>query len=290
MQLKYSLKKEWAHFARTFRFAGVIIAALAVAIFYPLLFKFTGVILGEMTKMGGLSVAADPTGSGLLGGMSFSDMTDMYFDAGIMFSVTMSSMFSMTVLIIMLIIGSAAGGEQKKRAMIIPLCSGLSNKDYVLAKFIIYPTTAFVTVFLAGLLCGVLCNALFPNNKFGFGLLLLGCLLAGIYVFFIVSIYLSLGICTSKPIVMAAIVFVGSTLIDTILKGLNIVDYNPFTLSMLVSGGLFYTPDFPVANYAASIAVGIAISLLVSALMCLLAIAVLNAKKIDNTEEKKPEF
>ena len=130
----------------------------------------------------------------------------------------------------------------------------------------------------------------FPNNRFGFGLLLLGCLMSGIYVFFIVSIYLSLGICTSKPIVMAAIVFVASTLIDTILKGLNIVDYNPFTLSMLVSGGLFYTPDFPVANYAASIAVGIAISLLVSALMCLLAIAVLNAKKIDNTEEKKPEF
>ena len=290
MQLKYSLKKEWAHFARTFRFAGVIIAAFAVAIFYPLLFKFTGVILGEMTKMGGLSVAADPTGSGLLGGMSFSDMTDMYFDAGIMFSVTMSSMFSMTVLIIMLIIGSAAGGEQKKRAMIIPLCSGLSNKDYVLAKFIIYPTTAFVTVFLAGLLCGVLCNALFPNNKFGFDILLLGCLMSGIYVLFIVSIYLSLGICTSKPIVMAAIVFIGTTIIDTVLQNLGIVNYNPFTLSMLVSGGLFYSPDFPVADYTASIAVGIAISLLVSALMCLLAIAVLNAKKIDNTEEKKPEF
>ena len=290
MQLKYSLKKEWAHFARTFRFAGVLIAAFAVAIFYPLLFKFTGTVLTEMSKMGGLSVAADATGSGLLGGMSFGDMTNMYFDAGLMFSVTMTSMFSMTTLIIMLIIGSAAGGEQKKRAMIIPLCSGLNNKQYVLAKFIIYPTTAFITIFLAGLLCGALCNALFPNNRFGFGLLLLGCLMSGIYVFFIVSIYLSLGICTSKPIVMAAIVFVATTLIDTILKGLDIVNFNPFTLSMLVSGGLFVSPDFPLTDYAASIAVGIAISLLVSALMCLLAIAVLNAKKIDNTEEKKPEF
>ena len=289
MQLKYSLKKEWAHFTRTFRFAGVIIAAFAVALFYPLLFKFTGVILTEMSKMGGLSVSVDPSSSGLLGGMSLGDMADMYFDAGMMFAVTMSSMFSMTTLIIMLIIGSAAGGEQKKRAMIIPLCSGLNNKHYVLAKFIIYPTTAFVTVFLAGLFCGVLCNALFPNNKFGIDLLL-GCFMAGIYVLFIISIYLSLGICTSKPIVMAAIVFVGTTLIETILKGLNVVDYNPFTLSMLVSGGLFMTPDFPLADYAASIAVGIAISLVVSALMCLLAIAVLNAKKIDNTEEKKPEF
>ena len=290
MQLKYSLKKEWAHFTRTFRFAGVIIAAFAVALFYPLLFKFTGVILTEMSKMGGLSVSVDPSSSGLLGGMSLGDMADMYFNAGMMFAVTMSSMFSMTTLIIMLIIGSAAGGEQKKRAMIIPLCSGLNNKQYVLAKFIIYPTTAFITIFLAGLLCGALCNALFPNNRFGFGLLLLGCLMSGIYVFFIVSIYLSLGICTSKPIVMAAIVFVATTLIDTILKGLDIVNFNPFTLSMLVSGGLFASPDFPLTDYAASIAVGIAISLLVSALMCLLAIAVLNAKKIDNTEEKKPEF
>ena len=57
-----------------------------------------------------------------------------------------------------------------------------------------------------------------------------------------------------------------------------------------IAGGLFASPDFPLADYTASIAVGIAISLLVSALMCLLAIAVLNAKKIDNTEEKKPEF
>lgn len=289
MQLRYSLKKEWSHFTRTFRFAGVIIAAFAVVIFYPLMFKFAGVILNEMTKMNGLSISPDASG-GLLGGMSLGDVTDMYFDAGLMFSVTMSSVFSMTTLIIMLIIGSAAGGEQKKRAMIIPLCSGLNSKDYVLAKFIIYPVTAFAVTFLASLLCGALCNALFPNNHFGFDVLLLGCLMAGIYVLFIVSIYLSLGVCTSKPIVMAAIVFVGSTLIDTILKGLSVVDYNPFTLSMLVSGGLFYTPDFPVADYAASIAVGIAISLLVSALMCLLAIAVLNAKKIDNTEEKKPEF
>lgn len=289
MQLKYSLKKEWSHFTRTFRFTGVIIAAFAVVIFYPLMYKFAGVILSEMTKMGG-SVSFDTAENGLLGGLSLGDMTAMYFDAGIMYSVTMTSVFSMTTLIIMLIIGSAAGGEQKKRAMIIPLCSGLNNKDYVLAKFIIYPTTAFITVFLAGLLCGALCNALFPNNRFGFGLLLLGCFMSGIYVLFIVSIYLSLGICTSKPIVMAAIVFVASTLVDTILKGLNVVDFNPFTLSMLVSGGLFSSPDFPLANYAASIAVGIAISLLVSVLMCLLAIAVLNAKKIDNTEEKKPEF
>lgn len=289
MQLKYSLKKEWSHFTRTFRFAGVIIAAFAVVIFYPLMFKFAGVILNEMTKMSG-SVSLDAAENGLLGGMSLGDVTDMYFDAGIMFSVTMTSVFSMTTLIIMLIIGSAAGGEQKKRAMIIPLCSGLNNKQYVLAKFIIYPVTAFVVTFLASLLCGVMCNALFPNNKFGFDILLLGCLMSGIYVLFIVSIYLSLGICTSKPIVMAAIVFIGTTIIDTVLQNLGIVNYNPFTLSMLVSGGLFYSPDFPVADYTASIAVGIAISLLVSALMCLLAIAVLNAKKIDNTEEKKPEF
>ncbi|MGN0670589.1 MAG: hypothetical protein ACI4JZ_08565, partial [Oscillospiraceae bacterium] len=66
MQLKYSLKKEWAHFSRTFRFAGVIIAAFAVAIFYPLLFKFTGTVLTEMSKMGGLSVSVDPSAGGLL--------------------------------------------------------------------------------------------------------------------------------------------------------------------------------------------------------------------------------
>lgn len=291
MQLKYSLKKEWAQFSRTFRLWGIIIAALATALLYILMFKFTGALFESMEQMGEMSLSA-ASGGNLFGdlGINMNDMIAMYLDAGMMYSVVMSSICSIALLVIVLVLGSAAGGEQKKRAMIVPLCSGLDNKSYVLAKFIVYPISVFVIIFLTALLSGVLCNALFPNNKVGFDLVLLGSLLAGIYMTFVVSVFLSLGLCTSKPGVMAAIVYIGTTILQTVFLRFQLYDYNPFTLLNLISGEMFADPDFSLADKAASIAVGVVISLLVSVLMCLLAIAVLNAKKINNQEEKKPEF
>lgn len=291
MQLKYSLKKEWAQFSRTFRLWGIIIAALATALLYILMFKFTGAIFESMEQMGEMSMSA-ASGGNLFGdlGINMDDMIAMYLDAGMMYSVVMSSICSIALLVIVLVLGSAAGGEQKKRAMIVPLCSGLDNKSYVLAKFIVYPISVFVIIFLTALLSGVLCNALFPNNKVGFDLVLLGSVLAGIYMTFAVSIFLSLGLCTSKPGIMAAIVYIGTTILQTVFIRFQLYDYNPFTLLNLISGEMFANPEFSLADNAASIAVGVVISLLISVLMCLLAIAVLNAKKINNQEEKKPEF
>ena len=291
MQLKYSLKKEWAQFSRTFRLWGIIIAALATALLYILMFKFTGAVFESMEQMGEMSMSA-ASGGNLFGdlGINMEDMIAMYLDAGMMYSVVMSSICSIALLVIVLVLGSAAGGEQKKRAMIVPLCSGLNNKSYVLAKFIVYPISVFVIIFLTALLSGALCNALFPNNKVGFDLVLLGSVLAGIYMMFAVSIFLSLGLCTSKPGIMAAIVYIGTTILQTVFIRFQLNDYNPFTLLNLISGEMFANPDFSLADNAASIAVGVVISLLISVLMCLLAIAVLNAKKINNQEEKKPEF
>lgn len=291
MQLKYSLKKEWAQFSRTFRLWGIIIAALATALLYILMFKFTGAVFESMEQMGEMSMSA-ASGGNLFGdlGIDMDDMIAMYLDAGMMYSVVMSSICSIALLVIVLVLGSAAGGEQKKRAMIVPLCSGLDNKSYVLAKFIVYPISVFVIIFLTALLSGVLCNALFPNNKVDFELVLLGSAMAGIYMMFAVSIFLSLGLCTSKPGIMAAIVYIGTTILQTVFIRFQLYDYNPFTLLNLISGEMFANPEFSLADNAASIAVGVVISLLISVLMCLLAIAVLNAKKINNQEEKKPEF
>lgn len=292
MQLKYSLKKEWSHFLRTFRFLGVIIAVFATALVYLLLFKFTGTVFESMGQGSEMALSvANSAPNDYLGGLNELDnMWGMFLDAGMMYSTVMSSVLSISLLVIMLVLGSPAGGEQKKRAMIIPTCSGLDNKSYVLAKFIIYPVTSFVTVFLCEVLCGALCNAFFPNNKLDTGLLLLGSVLAGLFMLFEISVFLSLGICTSKPGIMTAVVYFGTSLLQTLMESLGITDFNPFTLYSLVAGEMFADPDFSLSDNAASIAVGSGLSLLISVLMCLLAIAVLNAKKIDNTEEKKPEF
>lgn len=293
MKLRFCLKKEWAHFSRTFRFAGVIIAAFAVVIVYPMLFKFTGVLMKELSEQV-LSISMGSSGQDFFGGMTFGDMAEMYFDAGLMYSTTMASVFSITLLVFMLILCSAAGGEQKKRAMIIPLCSGLSTKHYVLAKFILYPLVCFADVFLSSMLCGALCNALFPNNTINAGLLVLSSALAGVYIVFAVCVFISLGICTSKPGVMAAVVFVVITITQTVLQmveqNFGSIKYNPFSLVNLVSGEMLASPDFSLADNTLNIALSVIISLAVSVIMSLLAIAVLNAKKINNREEKKPEF
>ena len=293
MKLRFCLKKEWAHFSRTFRLWGVIIAAFAVVIAYPLMFKFTGIVMKEIAKQSSLSISIGEVDPGFLGGMNFGDMTAMFSDASLMYTVAMSSLISVVMLVFMLVLCSAAGGEQKKRAMIIPLCSGLSTKHYVLAKFILYPIVCFIDVFLSSMLCGVLCNALFPNNPIDFGMLLLSSALAGIFIVFAVCVHMSLGLCTSRPGVMAAVVYIGITIAQTVIQMISNnygqVMYNPFALANLVSGGLV-SPEFPLADNTLNIALSVIISLAVSVIMLFLAIAVLNAKKINNRAEKKTEF
>lgn len=290
MQLKYCFKKESAFLTRTGRLIGIIAALLFFAITNPLLFKFTGTVLEQVQDIPQTSFAAvtqTPSGGGM--GIDYSEITSLYSDSGMMFGVTMASVCSSSLLIIMILLMPAAGGEQKKRTMIVPQCSGLKISNYLTAKFVIYPLTVFALTFLSGMLSGLLCNALFPNNTIDGGIMLLAALLAGIYMIFVTCVYISLGTCTSHPGIMSAAVYVGTVLLQSLLEGMGLSQFNPFTLLTLVSGGMF-TEDFDLSENVANIAVSVGISLLISVLMYFLALGVLNAKKINNQEEIKPEF
>ena len=300
MQLKYSFKKEWSLFSRTGRLIGVIIALLFFALSNPLLFKFTGTVLQEMqdlpnnyqTTFASITAqnpnSANSTDNSALG-IDYGDMVDMYSNSGIMYGVTMANVCSNSLLVIMLLLMTTAGGEQKKRSMIVPLCSGLKDKNYLLSKFLIYPPVVCVATAVSSLIAGVLCNAMFPVNQIDPGILLLASVLAGVYMLFVTSIYLSLGICTSRPGVMTAAVYIGTMLIQSLLEGMGLPQFHPFTLLTLVGGGMF-TDDFVLSDNIANIAVSVGLSLLISVLMYFLALGVLGAKRIDNKEEVKPEF
>lgn len=285
-QIKYSFKKEWLHFFRTFRFGGVIIAIFSFAISDPLMYRMMlgmmnmlGEVMSETTLSADISAAQD----------AMSMVTGMFADAGMVFAMTMADICAMAVLIVTLILMSPAGGEQKKRATVIPLSSGLTNTCYLIPKFVMYPATVFAMTFLAALVSGGLCNALFDENHIGFGMLLLASLLAAIYCTFVITVYLAVGLCTSRPAVAAILVYIGSSLAQVLLTGFDITDYNPFTLKIMVTGGMF-GGDFVLADNAASIAVGAAISVVLGVLMYFMTLAVLNAKKIDNQQADEPEF
>jgi len=328
MQLKYSFKKEMAQFFRTFRFLGVIIVIFSFALSNPLLFKFTSAMLDVMSTgiedmtgggsgdtqsvphqtdiFAGLTLSANQNGEldiqaphnpedpmasleAALGDMGMDNMLDIYKDAGLMFSTTITTFAAGPVLVIMLLLMSAAGGEQKKRAMIVPMCSGLKYKSYLLPKFTIYPLTVFASTFLSSMVAGALCNAMFPNNKITGGIMLLSSLLIAIYNGFIISVYLALGLCTSKPGVMTALLYVGQMLLQTLLNGFGLRDYHPFALLNYI-GGEMVMEGYSLAENAPAIIVSAALAVVIAVLMYFLTLAVLGAKKIDNQAANEPEF
>lgn len=302
MQLKYSFKKELSHFIRTFRIAGVILAIMSFAVSNPLMFKFTGVVMNELAgdPEGGkpqftasvLQTGQTPSTSDIFGQMDISEIADLYNDAGMMFSTTIVTFATYGLLITMLLLMSACGGEQKKRAMIVPMCSGLDHQNYLLPKFLIYPVFVFAVTFLSSLFAGGLCNAMFELNKVKLENMLLSSLMMSVYMAFVVCVFMSLGLCTSRPGIMAPVVFVGQMFLDSFLSAMKITKYQPFALLNYCNlinmspeeGGVILSEE------AASIVVSIALCVVISVLMYFLALGVLKAKKIDNTEENKPEF
>lgn len=296
-QLRYSFKKESAHFFRTFKFWGIVFAIFGFAIANPLMYKMSGVLFSQIAESGQpttvtiqASVMADPEDSldDLFGAMGIDEMVSMYTSADSTLSLSLVSFASYSLLIILLVMMPVAGGEQKKRAMIVPQCSGLKFKNYLIPKFVIYPLITFALTFLGGLTAGGLCNSLFEVGRVSAGMVALGALLIAVYISFIVTVYLSLGLCTSRPGVMAGAVFIGQMILQTMLESMGLGDYQPFTTVTTV--GVMFSEGYDLAAETPSILVSVGLSAVIGVLMFFLALAVLNAKKIDNTEEEKPAF
>ena len=300
MQLKYSFKKEWSHFFRTLRIWGVIAAVLGFAISNPLMFKFIAVLMDEVmpgtadTSQAGISVGilnqADNGSSGIAGGISIEDALSIYKDAGLMFSVSLASFATYGLLIIMLLLMSAAGGEQKKRAMIVPMCSGLEYKNYLIPKFTIYPLFTFAISFVSALAAGNMCNSMFENNRITAGRMLLTSLDISVYMMFIVCVFLSLGLCTSRPGILVPSIFLGQMLVESLLNGLGMLRYHPFALLGYVDSAIITSSEYPFENELPSFITAIILSVVIDVMMYFLALGVLKAKKINNQKEIEPEF
>lgn len=286
MQIKYGFKKEWLQFTRTFRLGGILIAIFSFAFADPLMYMLLNVMMNYMSNIDYSQMTAS-LGMGT-GADTFEAVSGMINDSGLIFSMTMADLCATSLLIIMLILMSPAGGEQKKRATIIPSCCGLKYFNYLVPKFVIYPLTVFGGTFLAAMTAGGLCNMLFKENHIDLGMMLLAAFLCAVYAAFITSVYLSIGLCTSKPGVVTVLVYLGTSLVEIILTSLDLTKFHPLTLRALVTGEMFMG-DFELSENIVSICVGTLLSIIVMVLMFFMAYAVLNAKKINNQEDK-PEF
>lgn len=283
MQIKAGFKKEWLQFSRTFRFGGIILATFSFAVADPLMYWAMNVMLGTLT-----SASSDMSGS-VGGAVDIENAMGMLFgNAGSIFGGTMADLCATSMLIAMLVLMSPCGGEQKKRATIIPSCAGLDFFSYLVPKYVIYPGTVFVCGFLSSLTAGGLCDLLFTEGRVSVGIVFLAAFMCAVYMTFFITVYMSIGLCTSRPGVVTVLMYLGVTIVQLILTSLDLTKFHPLTLRALVIGEMFHD-DFVLADNVASIIVGTVLSVVIAVMMFVLTLTVLKSKKIDNQVDK-PEF
>ncbi len=285
MKLGFGFKKEWLQFSRTFRFAGLLISVFSFALGTPLLYRAMQFFMGMMTDMSNELAEVDPSMAGY--GDIFTSAAQMLNQPEMIFSLSLSELCATSLLVAMLILMSPCGGEQKKRATIIPACSGLDYKAYLLPKFIMYPLTFAGSSFVAAILAGALTNALFGGN-ISFGSILLGSAMCAIYLLFVITVYMGASLCTSRPGIMTISVYLGQSLVNIILLSLGLTKFNPFALYTLFTGTMF-NENYVVSKDIPNIVISCLLAVVISVLMYVLTLAVLKAKKVNNQEDK-PEF
>lgn len=258
MQVKAGLKKEFMYFWRTFRGFGVLIAFGFVAIVDPFMIR----VLPEMLKL----IPKDSTSNAAI-----SALTSPTIEMGM--ASFMGDMMSTGFLVLMLCMMTAAGGEIKKKSTIMSLGSGLTPTNYVLPKFIFYPTFALVFVFLFTMLSYALCVVLFQSTV-AIELVMLSGFCLGLYMAFLTTLLLTFGLSTGKAGIGVAVVYVFVLIMRTILMGLDVNHYNPFALFSIAAG--------MTGGSVADVLISILVTLAVIALLFLLTNSILWDKQVDN--------
>lgn len=280
MQIKAGLKKEWLQFTRTFRLGGIILAIASFALADPLMYWAMNLLLD------GISTAQTAVAD--TGALDIGEVASVFNNAGVVFSMTMAEFCSTSTLIFMLILMSPCGGEQKKRATIIPSCTGLGTLEYLIPKYIIYPAAIFVVTLASCMMAGGICNLMFTDGAIDAGMMFLAAVLCAVYLTFILVVYMSIGLCTSRPGVVTVFMYIGVSIVQIFLNQLGLTKFHPLTLRSLVTGEMF-TESFVLADEVGSIAVGTVLSVVIGVMMFVMTYAVQKGTKINNQVDK-PEF
>lgn len=303
--LKTGIKKELMFFTRSFKMGGIIIAAIALAIASPILMKFSGMMINSLDNLN----ASDPE-NGVSVSISLETASDREFKAENMVSMDPGDFMSVFgdenlallgilsafgdttstfLLVFMIVTMSSAGGELKKRSIIIPQNAGLSTKLYVLPKFLVYPAAAalfsFLGIISAGLVTKLVFSSTFDLNIMN---LLLIALTAAVYDAFMVTLYFTLGLCTSRAGIATIILYGGGTILSLLFTSFGADKFHPFALkneaqNILMSGesdisNIMASGEADMVNIWGSIGV----SLLIMILCYFITVFVISAKRVDN--------
>jgi len=271
MQVKASIKKELLAYSRTKKLLIIALVFLGWSVLSPLMIRGVGVMME----------ALNPIYDDM--GMDISGMTDMLGSSSSLgVTSAVSDLGGACLIVLILLINSNAGGEQKKRSIMIPRSSGLRSFSYIFPKFIVYPPIAFV-LSVAGAFCAWGTSAIiFDYNDVALSGVLVGGMLAGVSIMFYVCVHLTLGTATGQAGMSAAVCIVASMLLPNIFA-MTSSDYmyNPFTLNIIAGSAV--QPGMLSLTPPEDIIVTVLIALGIMVILYFIALFAQNARRIDNS-------
>ncbi|MDR2600226.1 MAG: hypothetical protein LBC73_08125 [Oscillospiraceae bacterium] len=272
IQTKASFKKEVISFFRTYTFVIVALVIIGLAALSPIMITGMAFIMDAMSELSN-EIGVDVT--------EITNLLDTSSSStGVISSI--SDITGVGLIVFLLLINKAAGGELKKRAVIIPRAAGLRSFPYIFPKFIVYPITGFVITFVAMFISWGVSTVVFEANNIAFANVFIAAVLTGVFIMFYTCFHLTIGTATGKAGMSAAICIVASFLLSNIFAVANL-DYmfNPFALNSLAASvtvrGSLSSSEIMDIVFTILFALGIMV------VAYLIALFAQNAKKIDNT-------
>jgi hypothetical protein len=243
-QVFAGLRKELCYFARTHRlmwaliiFTVMVTADVIMMAVMPAFLEWYDEMLGGLMQQAGAEMP-----------FSMSELGQIWPEStvanGVFYAISQSLMQLLPILLV-IFIAPAAGGEQNKKAMVIPYCLGLKPMGYVLPKFVFYPAAAFALGWFGTMVSYLVSLIIMPKNDAALTAVLLAGVFVGLYYACLVAIQLCIGLCTGRPVIGATITLVSwLMIIPMILEILRVAGkYNPLALpsmaaNILVGGEL----------------------------------------------------
>lgn len=198
-------------------------------------------------------------------------------------------------IVFLFILKGAAGGEQQKRSVIIPQCSGLSAVSYALPKFLIYPLFIFVTAVLATFTGAGLALMIFGGTT-DWQMITIAALCAGIYLAFFTCVQLCVGICTGRSGLAIVICILMQSFLPMILSLFRVDRFNPLALTGIAmsaamgSGtgeeggmlGMLQTASSTSDVSPLNVAVSVGTAVVISVLLYFITVFALHTKEVHN--------
>jgi ABC-2 type transport system permease protein len=272
-QIKSGLRKEILFFTRSFRLLGIILVFAGSALFSPIMAALMS-FMSETFEMS-LDGVYDATTAQAM--EEFEAITNM-FTLNMTYNSSLA-MFATAAVLMMILLTGTAGKEQKKRSIIMPQIAGLTPAGYVLPKFILYPPAVFALTVISAALANGACHLVFGESYTMTEVLATGSLY-GVFLMFMVSLYLFLGISLAQPGLSVLYVFAGNLLFETLI--LMVFEIDRFTPWNLASMAAFILAE----QQPPAIAATVTITLLLCVAFMLLTLFAMVAKQMDNTSDE----